>query len=145
MAKIISIQKDVSEIKIEIRRIRQELTKYATKDDLKNFITKKDLKKELSDYATKKDLQRSVNQLIEYINLSSELTKKELREEIRALRDELKRDISQLKRDIIQFKDDILYELIKIRENMDVMVGYRDLIENHEVRIHKLEKTNPHN
>lgn len=48
--------------KDELRKFKSELSsemsKFATKDDLKGFATKDDLKSELSKYATKKDLER---------------------------------------------------------------------------------------
>jgi len=43
------------------------------------------------------------------------------------------------KEDIIDFKDSILTEIIKLREDVAVVTGYRDLIEDHEKRIEKLE------
>lgn len=111
--------------------LKNELNKYATKDDLKTelkkYATKDDLKRELNKYATKDDLdkriQKSVDDLVEYIRFTNEQTKKELRE------------------DIVQFKDEILHELIKIREDLAVVIGYREHIEDHEVRIIKLEKS----
>lgn len=43
------------------------------------------------------------------------------------------------KEDLIDFKDTILGEIIKIREDMTIIIGYRDLIEDHDKRIEKLE------
>jgi hypothetical protein len=43
------------------------------------------------------------------------------------------------KDDLINFKDSILSEIIKLREDVTVIIGYRDLIENHDKRIEKLE------
>ena len=45
------------------------------------------------------------------------------------------------KDDLINFKDSILSEIIRLREDMKVVIGYRDLIENHDRRIEKLETT----
>lgn len=42
---------------------------------------------------------------------------------------------------IIQFKDDILKEIIDLRDDVTVVTGYRDMIEDHKQRIGKLEKT----
>jgi len=41
--------------------------------------------------------------------------------------------------DLINFKDSILSEIIKLREDIAVVIGYRDMIENHDQRIEKLE------
>lgn len=57
--------------------------------------------------------------------------------EILVTKDELK----ELKNNIISFKDEILHEIIKLREDITVVIGYRDMIEDHEQRIIKLEKT----
>ena len=45
------------------------------------------------------------------------------------------------KEDLINFKDDILSEIIKLREDIEVIIGYRDRIEDHDQRIEKLETT----
>jgi len=45
------------------------------------------------------------------------------------------------KDDIINFKDSILSEIIKLREDMTVVIGYSDRIEDHDQRIEKLETT----
>lgn len=73
------------------------------------------------------------------------LTKKDFQklEEKFASKDELKNEIGKLKKelkhDIVQFKDDILSEIIKLRDDISIVIGYRDIIEDHEVRITKLE------
>ena len=43
------------------------------------------------------------------------------------------------KEDLINFKDSILSEIIKLREDIEVVIGYRDMIEDHNQRIEKLE------
>lgn len=48
--------------------------------------------------------------------------------------------IFALKDDLVKFKDEILSEIIKLRDDITVVIGYRDMIENHELRITKLEK-----
>ena len=52
-----------------------------------------------------------------------------------------KDEFSNLKNDIVDFKDSILSEIIKLREDIEVVIGYRDMIENHDRRIEKLETT----
>lgn len=43
------------------------------------------------------------------------------------------------KNDLVDFKDSILNEIIKLREDIEVVIGYRDMIEDHNQRIEKLE------
>lgn len=50
-----------------------------------------------------------------------------------------KDDLKKVSEDIVQFKDDILTEIVKLRDDITVVVGYRDMIEDHEARISKLE------
>ncbi|MEK7096966.1 MAG: hypothetical protein AAB859_01470 [Patescibacteria group bacterium] len=52
-----------------------------------------------------------------------------------------KDEFKDLKNDIVTFKDEILHEIIKLRDDITVVIGYRDMIEDHEQRIIKLEKT----
>jgi predicted CopG family antitoxin len=55
-------------------------------------------------------------------------------------------DIKNLKKefatkdDLVSFKDVILHELQGIRTDMDILTGYKDEIEDHDVRITHLEK-----
>lgn len=51
-----------------------------------------------------------------------------------------KDEFKDLKNDIVTFKDEILHEIIKLRDDITVVIGYRDMIEDHEQRIIKLEK-----
>lgn len=55
-----------------------------------------------------------------------------------------KHDVSSakedLKHDILKFKSDILGELQNIRDDMDLMSGYRDKLADHEERIERPEK-----
>lgn len=54
-----------------------------------------------------------------------------------------KEEFKELKNEFIDivtnFKDTILTEIIKIREDIAVITGYRELIEDHEAQITKLE------
>ena len=110
---------------VDIKKMKRV---FATKEDLKGmsnrfdkkFATKEDLKMALEKYATKTDLS----------NVSVELV-----ELIRSFGSEL----SGLKEDIVDFKDSILTEIIKLREDVAVVTGYRGLIEDHDKRIEKLE------
>lgn len=59
--------------------------------------------------------------------------------EIFATKDELKQFKSEIKNDIVQFKDDILFEIKAMREELSIVIGYRQTIEDHEERIVSLE------
>jgi len=56
-------------------------------------------------------------------------------------KDELMNANKSLRKDIVDFKDSILSEIIKLREDIEVVIGYRDMIEDHDQRIEKLETT----
>ncbi len=60
--------------------------------------------------------------------------------EIFATKDDLKALEKKLTNDILNFKDEILHEIVAFREEMSVVIGYSDRIENHDQRIEKLEK-----
>ena len=98
---------------------KEDLKYFATKEDLKSFATKEDIKsfatkQDLKSFATKEDLKSMSNMF------GSKFATKD---------------------DLINFKDSILSEIIKLREDMEVIIGYRDLIEDHDKRIEKLETT----
>ena len=78
---------------------------------IRKFSTKDDLKL----FATKEDLKRF------------------------ATKDDLKNYATR--DDLVNFKDSILTEIIKLREDIQVVIGYRDMIEDHDQRIKKLETT----
>ena len=60
-------------------------------------------------------------------------TKSELHSEVGSLRLELKNDL-------VNFKDAILHEILALRDELSIVLGYREQIENHEHRLEKLEK-----
>lgn len=93
------------------------------------MLTKNDIKLLKEVFTTKDDLKKFV--LKE--DLKNFATKDDLRSEISGLR-------SELKSDILTFKDEILREVVAMRQELSVVIGYRDRIEDHEVRIKKLEK-----
>jgi len=103
---------DIKKLKT-IFATKDDLKRFATKDDLKRFATKDDLKR----YATKEDLRTTTRDILDLIG---------------AFRKEFKEDIAS-------FKDEILYEIKKLREEVIVVGGYRDMIEDHEQRIARLE------
>jgi len=95
---------------VDIKKMKRV---FATKDDLKNFVTKDDSKR----FATKDQLSDTTKELVDLIY---------------SVRTELKEDL-------VNFKDSILTEIIKLREDVAVVIGYRDLIEDHDKRIEKIE------
>ena len=83
------------------------------------MLTKSDIKNLKEIFATKDDLKRFA-------------TKDELKSEVFSLQ-------SELKSDILNFKDEILHEIRSMRQELIVIIGYKDQIEDHEVRLEKLE------
>lgn len=51
-----------------------------------------------------------------------------------------KTDFKELREDIVKFKDEILDEIRDLREEVTVVTGYKDTIEDHENRIVSLEE-----
>ena len=58
-----------------------------------------------------------------------------------ATKDGLKKLEARLINNVVEFKDEVLHEIIKLREDMIIVSGHRDMLEDHEQRIGKLEKT----
>src|SRR5205823_119235 len=50
--------------------------------------------------------------------------------------DELKAELKDI---IITFKDEIYHEILNLRDDMAVVRGWRDMLEDHEDRIDKIE------
>ena len=63
---------------------------------------------------------------------------KEVKESIKHL--PTKDDLVSLKDNLVTFKDEILGEIKSMREEVAVVTGYKDEIEDHETRIGKLEE-----
>jgi predicted S18 family serine protease len=51
-----------------------------------------------------------------------------------------KSEFKELKNDIAQFKDDILKEIVSLREEVTIVGGFRERIDEHEIRLDKVEK-----
>jgi hypothetical protein len=60
--------------------------------------------------------------------------------EIFATKDELYDLEKKLNNSILNFKDQILHEIVAMREELSVVIGYSHRLENHDQRIEKLEK-----
>ena len=60
------------------------------------------------------------------------------KEDLNAVKDGLKKYAT--KEDLVNFKDAILHEIVAMRQELAIIIGYRDQIEDNEVRLEKLEK-----
>ncbi len=60
-------------------------------------------------------------------------------------KNDLKSEAKSLKDLIVEFKDAILHEIQGLREDVAIVTGYKDQIEDHETRIDTLEKKLPVN
>lgn len=113
--------KKLSKVFMTKKDLKDAFTPYSTKKDLKDalasYSTKKDLTVTLAPYSTRKELEATTVELIKYIG------------EVKA----------ELKNDILSFKDQILFEINKLRDDVTVTTGYRDMIQDHEARIETLE------
>ncbi len=54
-------------------------------------------------------------------------------------KDEFHREFKSVKDLIIEFKDQILHEIKGLREDVAIVTGYKDQIEDHETRIETIE------
>lgn len=84
------------------------------------MLTKKDLEKLKEIFATKDDLKAM--------------------EDRQDQKFATKEDIVNLKENIISFKDAILKEIGDLRDEVTIIGGSRDMIEDHDIRIEKIEK-----
>jgi hypothetical protein len=73
------------------------------------------------------------------LQLIRKIVNEEVKKQISTEVTPLKTEMSSFKNDLLQFKDDILGEIIKLREDMAVLTGYRGMIENHENRLEVVE------
>lgn len=90
------------------------------------MLTQTDLKQLKTIFVTKDEMVKIVADLMDVMKLQFQSTQTEMK---------------ALRNDIIGFKDEILHEISDLRDDVTVTTGYRDLIEDHEDRITKLEKT----
>lgn len=80
-------------------------------------------------------------------NASKQLTKQDVTEIVQIAvkdlvsRDDLNNAIKGLasKDDLITFKDEILHEIVKMRDEVAIVGGQRDMLEDHELRIETIE------
>ncbi len=110
--------------------IKKLKTIFATKDDLKaldhkldtKFATKDDLKA----FATKDDLDLKVVGLVHSVELDQKLEAMESR-------------LDKKYNKVMNVMDKVVGELQNIRDNMTMMQGHKDQLEDHEDRITALE------
>ncbi len=95
------------------------------------MITNADIIKLKKVFATKEDLVAMEKRQDEKFATKDDLTKF-------ATKDDLKGYAN--KEDIIKFKDAILKEIRDMRDEVALVIGYKDQIEDHEDRIDVLEK-----
>ena len=55
-------------------------------------------------------------------------------------KDDLHAAVKEFKETVISFKDAILHEIKAMREEVAIVTGYKDQIEDHETRIETVEK-----
>jgi len=115
----VTTRKDIEDlhdaIEILAKDLRSDMTKFATKEDLKG------LKKEMKSFATKQDLKRMVDAIsMKFVEVNNEMKK-------------------EIHNDILSFKDDIVHDYVKVQDDFVVVKGWSDKIEDHEERIVRLE------
>lgn len=59
--------------------------------------------------------------------------------DLKALEERIDRRYAS-KADIISFKDEIIHEIKGLREEVTIVIGYKDQIEDHETRLETVEK-----
>jgi len=89
------------------------------------MITQKDIEKLKETFATKNDLSNTTKELLQFMV---------------KIKDEIKTEVkSDLRNEILLFKDAILFEIKSLREEVVMIGGVRDMVEDHEIRLVKLE------
>jgi len=95
------------------------------------MITDADVTKLKKTFATKDDLKRFATK--------DDLKALEARQDKKfTTKDDLK--IYATKNDMIDFKDTILHEIKGLREEVTIVIGYKDQIEDIDYRVERLEK-----
>ena len=93
------------------------------------MLTKKDRQLLIEDFkevsVTKNEYSNTIAELIEYIHVVKDEVKTELK--------------TELKTEILHSRDEIMNEIQNLRDDVAVVFSYRDMIENHDERIERLE------
>lgn len=125
--------KDTFTTKDDLQALRNEfISKFALKNDLKRFTMKDYLKR----FATKDDFKRFATK----DDLKRFATKNELKTETKMLGKKIDTILIELIKFIGETKDEIMKELNDFRVEMrDITHTSRSTLDNHEVRIARLE------
>lgn len=90
------------------------------------MLSNNDITKLKKIFTTKEETAESFKEIFKYIG---------------EIKNEIKYDVvHEIREDIIKFKDEILHEIVALREDITVVRGYRDMIEDHDKRLGKLEE-----
>ena len=92
----------------------------------KVFVTKEDLRKELKNYATKEDLKKEIKSLDRKIDLSI----------YEVIKFEVIKFVGEVKDEIIEQLNEFRYEM------RDISRRHEEKLNNHEVRINRIEYAN---
>jgi hypothetical protein len=84
---------------------------------------------------TQKDLTQLVATLSKVF-----VTREELYQNF-ATKDEFTEGMKVVRNDILNFKDEILTEIVAMRQELSVVIGYRDKIEDQDQRLETIETT----
>lgn len=55
-------------------------------------------------------------------------------------KEDLRNTVKEFKEAVIKFKDEVLKEIKDMRDEISILVGYRDTIDDREGRIERIEK-----
>ena len=86
---------------------------------------------------TDKDLSR-IDELIQ-----KRLETQDLSRIDELIQERIEKSEKRLKNDILNFKDEILSEIQDLRDDVSVVTGYRQMLEDHEEDIEKLKQLHP--
>lgn len=62
------------------------------------------------------------------------------RSDLKLIKELLNEQQKIIEEKMIRFKDEILHEIVDLRDDVAVITGYRDMIEDHEIRLTSVEK-----
>ena len=99
------------------------------------MITDNDIKKLQKTFVTKEELKQTTTAIIDYIDFRLEPVDKVI--------NNVARIAEEIDNKLVKFKDEILHEVVAMREELTITLGHRDMLEDHEIRITKLEKKTP--
>ena len=91
---------------------------------------------------SKQDLQniQPLKKEIQEIKIDLMLLRQEMNERFDKVYEDMYAMRKELKEDILLFKDDICKLILNLQDDVTVVTEYKDVIEDHEIRIYDLEK-----